>query len=313
MAANRSKKAKQERRNARRKERRESGTAGSVRAADSQPVGLVRDADASPELRAAMAQIDRLVRLVPGPIRVTSTSHTNPRELHNWDVVAPAMLFSAANCLLSLRWLAMAGAPRREQDASVLLRRLYEHVVDFAWIAIDPVVNAKKWVSDDYWYRIKIDNEMTLLGQPVLDPTVRVGYEAYISDNGRMPDLASRAEAADRHWSTRVANHGTFPKIAAAPGTSLQTVQAGRWSLRTEYTLIYRSASANAHPTPLSLHTYVHGGSKPGTFIIGAKPHDTEDRFAYTLAPLVYATLLLIAEQALGYPRADDVFAAFRS
>src|SRR5882724_3008374 len=89
------------------------------------------DARATDEIVAAMRQIDRLVMLVADPVTVTSTQ-PEPRELHNWDLVGPAMVFSAASCLLSLRYLAEAAAPRRDQDAFVLLRRLYEHVVDFA-------------------------------------------------------------------------------------------------------------------------------------------------------------------------------------
>jgi hypothetical protein len=35
------------------------------------------------------------------------------------------------------------------------------------------------------------------------------------------------------------------------------------------------------------------------------------NRYAYTMAPLTFAPMLLIAEQVLGRPKADDVYAAF--
>ena len=50
-----------------------------------------------------MVQIERLLRLVDFPIHVDSKVTPEPRVLDNWDVGAPAMLFSAANCLLSIR------------------------------------------------------------------------------------------------------------------------------------------------------------------------------------------------------------------
>jgi hypothetical protein len=125
-----------------------------------------------------------------------------------------------------------------------------------------------------------------------------------------MPDVASRADLADRHWSTRIDNHETFPAVAAQPGEDLTQVQNGRWSFRSAYSFIYRMASANAHPTPLSLFDYVWPGGASGTFTIGMNT-GVANRYAYTMAPLIFAPLLLIAEQMLGRPRADDVYAAF--
>ena len=87
---------------------------------------------------------------------------------------------------------------------------------------------------------------------------------------------------------------------------------ATEFSLADEYTAIYRS-TANTHPSPRSLFDYVHPGFASGKFRIGfALELDNDDRYTYTLAPLVFSTLLIIAEQVLGYPKADAVFPAFR-
>lgn len=239
------------RRDALKKERRREQRRKSATAAGKPPTRP--DATASPEIRAAMLQTDRLLRLVTFPIHVRSSVMPEPRVLYNWDLVAPAMLFSAANCLLSIRLLAEVQAPRREQDASVLLRRLYEHVVDFAWIAIDSEKHAKQWVSDDYFYRLKFDDEMKLLGKPGLAAAMRADFDLHIKTYGRMPDVASRADAADKHWSKRVSGHGVFPSTARPLGQPLTVAQSGNWSLRTLYAVIYRSASAKAHPTAFSL------------------------------------------------------------
>jgi hypothetical protein len=260
------------------------------------------DATATPKIARAMAQIDRLLGLMPpGTISVQSAAPQDGRELHNWDVVAPAMLFSAASCMLSLRWLAMTPPPRREQDASILLRRVYEHVVSFAWIAIDPAPNAKRWVAYDYRYRLKIDDELRAMGREGLDPAARAGFEAYIQANRPMPSLDIRAMEADTYWLSKLARHTGERKGAERA-----------LSLRDEYTTIYRSTSANAHPTPRSLFAYVNPGGETGRFAIGFDMNlSEEDRFAYTFAPLTFATMLLISEQVLGYPNADEVFVAF--
>jgi hypothetical protein len=263
----------------------------------------VPDARATPTIEAAMRQIDRLIPLVGAPVTVT-TERDVPNELYNWDLVAPAMLFSATSCLVSLRWLAEAQTPRRDEDAIVLLRRLYEHAVIFAWIAIDPAVNAPRWVAEDYQHRLRANTDLARIGVPGLTQQTRSDFQAFIDQHSTMPDVASRADLADRHWSTRLDGHGTFPR---APGEA----PTGAWSLRKMYTAVYRPASSNAHPTPQSLRDFVWPGGASNTFQIGNNGNHPIDRYPYTMAPLVFATMLLVAEQVLGRPRAADVRGAF--
>jgi hypothetical protein len=264
----------------------------------------VPDSQALPEIERAMRQIDRLIPLVGAPVRVTTTQPV-PNELDNWDLVGPAMLFSAMSCLVSIRWLAESPTPQRDEDASVLLRRLYEHVVDFAWIAVDPVVNAPKWVADDYRHRLKADDDLKLIGTLGLTPQARTEYQAYIDKHGKMPGVPTRANQADEHWSARLEGHGTFPTAAG------QT-QSGRWSLRKMYVAVYRSASANVHPSPQSLRDFIWPGGTSNTFRIGNDTDHQIERPPYPMAPLVFAIMLLMTEQVLGRPNGGDVRAAFK-
>lgn len=78
------------------------------------------------------------------------------------------------------------------------------------------------------------------------------------------------------------------------------------------YAYIYRAGSANAHPTPLSLFDYIWPGGASNTFTTGMKT-DTVNRYAYTMAPPIFAPMLLIAEKVLGRPSARAVYAAFGS
>jgi hypothetical protein len=271
----------------------------------------VPDAQATPEIERAMLQIDRLIRLNGAPVPVT-TAEAVPNELHNWDLAGPAMLFSATSCLLSLRWLAEAPKPYRTQDAIVLLRRLYEHAVDFAWISIDPPVRARRWVADDFYHRLRADNDLVRLGRGSLTQELRDEYQAYIDQygrtrpnhDGRMPDVATRADEADQHWSSRIDGHGTFPR-------RVEEQQTGVWSLRKMYVAIYRPASSTAHPTAQSLRDFVWPGGASDRFLIGFNTEHPIERYPYTMAPLVFATMLLIAEQVLGRPNGDEVRAAF--
>ncbi len=267
------------------------------------------DAQAVPAIQAAIVQTDRLLRLVTFPY-IVETKSTNPRAQDNWELVAPAMLFSASNCLLSLCTLAGGPAPRREQDAWVLLRRLYEHVVSFAWVAADPLVNAARWASGDYYYRLQTDDDSKKLGRPGLSPVERAKFEQHLQAHKPMPGLLDRALIADKHWSAVFPDHGKMP--AAVPsGQSLEQAQGGLWSLRTLYTLIYRTASAMAHPTPMSLHPYVGPGGASNRFAIGINLSEPPSQYAYTFGPIAFAIMLFVTEQVLGVPKASDVKAAF--
>jgi hypothetical protein len=195
----------------------------------------------------------------------------------------------------------MTPVPRREQDASLLLRRVYEHVVCFAWIAIDPAVNAKRWVAYDYRYRLATDLELQRFGKPGLDPAQRASFEAFRQAHQDMPSLEQRAREADAYWLPKLAQHSDGRSDAERA-----------FSLVDEYTTIYRPTSANTHPSPRSLFDYVNPGFATGRFRIGFIPTLREgDRFAYTFAPLTFATMLFNSEQVLGYPKSDDIFAAF--
>jgi len=254
-----------------------------------------------PEIERAVRQIDRLIPLVGSPVQVTTTQE-EPNKHENWDLVAPAMLLSATSCLVSIRWLAESRLPLRDQDASVLLRRLYEHAVNFAWIAVDPAANTPRWVADDYRYRLRADDDLRLLGVPGLQPEERVEYDKFIERHRKMPNVAKRAAEADQYWSTRLAGHGIFPGIAG------QT-QSGMWSLRGMYAAVYRAASANVHPSPQSLEAFVWPGSTSNTFCIDADGPVYPE--SYTMAAAVFAVMLLLSAMELGRPNRADILAAF--
>jgi len=248
------------------------------------------------EVALAQRRIARLLELL-GSHRTVTTAHPNPQELSNWDLVGPAMLFSAGSVLASLSHLANSPIPGRQQDALILTRRLYEHVVEFAWIAINPVVNAPRWVAEDLHHRVKVDDDAKLLGHPGLDPSKRHAYEVESKKYKRLPKVNQLAEQADQHWSPQIEGHGTFPPSSGSK----------QWSLRALYLPAYRGGSAFVHPTAMSLRDFVGPGGATNTFTIGLLPEVQDSKVGYVLAPILFSLMLLLAEKVLGWPNADDV------
>ena len=69
---------------------------------------------------------------------------------------------------------------------------------------------------------------------------------------------------------------------------------------------------AKAHPTPRGLYDLVWPGGAADTFVIANNMDHPVNRYAYTMAPLLFTTMLLIAEHVLGRPSSADVMAVFQ-
>lgn len=255
------------------------------------------------EIQNAVNQIDRLVRLFAPkfPYDVTTTVDANGNTTQdNWDLLAPAFVFTGVSCLMSIAVLAATEAPRREQDASVLLRRLYEHAVGFSWIAVDPALHAPRFLRDDYYHRLKTADELEAMGVRRMDPATRASFQAYVDAGKRWPNLLQQAEGADAHWTAKVPAHGR----RADDPHKLCFVDM--------YTLIYRSGSTEAHPSAQSLDAWIHPGGGGGRFRIGMNPADNRNRYPYTLAPLVMGSWAMIVNRVLpGWPSDGEISACF--
>ena len=189
----------------------------------------------------------------------------------------------------------------RHSDAAVIARSLYEQVVTFAWIAIDPTENAKAWVRWDRQLRIKADNDLRDVGaEALLDQHTREDFERQIKEGPVMPDsLADRALATDKHWSQKLDAISDDP---ADPGT-----------FRGMYRYIYRSQSQYAHAAPASVEPYVHNSDKPGRLHVILSEGSPSQTSAFTLSPILYVLMLHVAEPTLELKglsvACDDIFA----
>lgn len=239
------------------------------------------------------------------PYEVTTGALTKngDSEQDNWDLVAPGFVFTGASCLCSIIALAYSGLPRGgTQDAFVLVRRLYEYAVTFAWIAVDPPVHVKAWLASDYENRLKVNKELRELGDNGLEAKTERKYRQYVTSRPRvMGDVKSRAIEADRYWATRVELHGRK-----------EPMPSPRLSFETLYTLIYRGASADAHATAGGLTPWIHGLGN-GAFMIGTPAPNDDDREPFALAAMAFASWMFIAEKILGWPAEADIIETFAS
>jgi hypothetical protein len=203
----------------------------------------------------------------------------------DWPLIGFAML--ARSCAIAESAIALA-AERRAVDAGVLTRALFEQVLTFAWIAIQPDVNADGWVRWDRQQRIKADNDLCDLGaDPLLEPAVRRKFEEFIAGGEAMPDqLPLRAKQADAHWAPRI------EAISAEP-TSTR-------SFRGMYRILYRGDSRFTHAAVASIEPLIIGAGDPGHRTVLPVETDPGARNPFTRSPMIYSLGLLVAEPALG-------------
>lgn len=203
----------------------------------------------------------------------------------DWPLSGFAMLARACGTAASAIALA---AERRATDAGALSRTLFEEVVTFAWIAIDPVVNAPAWVRWDRRQRIKLDNDLVDKGaEPWLTPQVRKEFEALIAAGPMMPeDLALRAVHADAHWAPRI--------------DAIEPDPTSERSFRGMYRIVYRTDSQYAHAAVRSVEPFVVPAQEAGQFHVLPVETDPGPINPFTRAPGLYALALLVAEPTLG-------------
>jgi hypothetical protein len=118
-------------------------------------------------------------------------------------LTSSGLLVHATSCLKSI--IFRLGPDGALNDASRLLRSLYDHVVTFAWIASDPAAHLPAWRKADLQERLTMDREAHAAGEQLLADDVRLEMERdVVGIEGRAPDLASKALLADRHWAPRI-------------------------------------------------------------------------------------------------------------
>jgi hypothetical protein len=184
-----------------------------------------------------------------------------------WALFRTASLVRMADTVESLIDLMAA---EQDLDGQILVRSLYEQVVTFAWLSIDPDTRQWRWVGEGRWDLLKAHNDATAFGLTLLSGEEVKSWQEFLglskadetasdpelwaaetnSDKRRkrpdlervLPPVTDRALEADEHWSSRI--RGLHPK-----GHLL--------SFRGLYLPAYRTASRSAHGFLMALDPYL--------------------------------------------------------
>lgn len=221
---------------------------------------------------------------------LAALGRTMPRQgqsagsLDDWNVYVPATVARCAYFLESIMVLS-----DRQIDGMILLRSVYEHVVTFAWIAIDPSEHMPAFVANEFEQKLLVNRELSTLDKkPFIADDRKKFFENYLrgATSKRPPDLRSRADAADRYWSR-----------------FLGLTEVGtRYSFLGLYSLCFRHFSAYCHPSTQGLEPFVSVTSN--TFTIH-RPRSLESCLG--IATLLFSDLLLMTASILPWPDAKEI------
>lgn len=140
---------------------------------------------------------DRLVRLVTSETPVV-VSNTVPKERR----ALQALLIKAVSIMRSLLDLARQD---HNPEAMILARSLADHVITFAWLAIDPAVHYPRWERGDARDRLNAHERFQKRGRSLLEPGTKQLFERQNTNKVKYPpDMAGRADKADDYWATRL-------------------------------------------------------------------------------------------------------------
>lgn len=133
----------------------------------------------------------------------------NPESVEeSWrNLVAPALLAKAAGTLTSIMEL---WPSRRDVDALALTRVLFENIVWFSWVAVDPSERVMRWKSHCCHWEVNEYNEVAEVAGPdgcgPREETLKEA-QAHLAEYPYSRISVPRAAVeADEHWSALV--HG---------------------------------------------------------------------------------------------------------
>lgn len=177
----------------------------------------------------------------------------------------------------------------RQMDSAVLLRALYEHMVLFSWISIDPEPHIDWWLDDARLEMRKLHNDAVAYGMGFLDADAL----ARAKDAKELPRLIDQAREVDAYWPPRLRG------FRAQPETGPKQIR----TVRGLYVAVYRVASRSAHARPQSLD----GCMSLDTYPRVARFEHDESTFSSFLAIPIFAMALLVSSYRFGWPDDDAV------
>jgi hypothetical protein len=196
-----------------------------------------------------------------------------PATGENWETFLLACLARAHHTLRR-----MLDHPD-EIDGAALARIVYEHVIAFAWVAIEPSGNYRQFLRWEYLQREKMRKDLEQFGEVAPDhASVRRALIDMAPDSA--PETPDRALAAERFWSRCVQPEWHF-------------------QFRRVYANLFRPYSAFVHPTVMGLDPFIEvGSSRPR---IG-DPREVGNGHILAGAVVSFADGLIVASHRMGWP-----------
>lgn len=171
----------------------------------------------------------------------------------------------------------------RQIDCLALLRSMYEHVVTFAWVAIDPEQNYHAFCRWEQKERLKMSADQAEHSSFGVD---RSAVVRPLADAGPAcgPEMPERALQADAYWN-RIESNWEF-------------------HFRSAYATLSRTSSAYVHPTLMGLEPFVSRNER-GTRI--GLPMLLSGRNVASEAALLFADALAVASWRLRWPPRHEI------
>jgi hypothetical protein len=198
------------------------------------------------------------------------------QQVSNRDSIVAAALLRMADQLETLMVLLPA---RRDLDAAVLVRSMYELMVRLCWVLIDPDERIEMWQTYTMVERLKQHRQLAAYGAELFRTEKELEEAEWVKSNREnMPTAETMAKAVDRHWSTNV--RGFHPSEHSL-------------SIGGLYQFVYRTSSGQVHGSVDALNSYVDVSSSPPMIHVS-----NEDRMIeYVLgAPLLGMALVVAGE-----------------
>jgi hypothetical protein len=207
------------------------------------------------------------------------------RSEQPWRSYGPAMVARMADVVQSTLILMAAD---RVMDGGVMVRVLYEHVVKFCWIAIDPDRHLALWSEDALCWERKLHTDLASYEEGFLTDD-----ELDASSHYKALKLVELAHEADQHWEGRIVGF-----VASGKGPQ------AKYTLRHLYNPVYRTLSEPVHARPEALRGNMELG-RPRRVSLGQV--EVADVFWWPLIVTLYAKALLVCAARFGWPDPERV------
>ena len=223
---------------------------------------------------------DRLVRLITSetPIVVSNTVPKERRALQ-------ALLIKAVSIMRSLLDLARHG---HNPEAMILARSLADHVITFAWLAIDPEAHYPRWERGDARDRLAAHERFQKRGRTLLEPGAKQLFERQKANPVKYPpDMAGRADKADDYWAPRLG----FP--------------AGDKPFADTYDVIFKHCSSRTHASVQGLNDVLEPTPEHIVLFLDRGPEYLDGALAASL--VIFGLGLKVAAEIFTIPARDKV------